>query len=791
MRKLKFKLLVVLFLLTNIIYAQQWLTTPEVFRRQSKTSFIKGINDGSIAIDLKSKVAKTWVVYSDRDNNKLYNQAGGGANGTTLSFMDPLYVTEVKDNWLRVYGAQKQEFVGWIEAKYLLLSIYSLKTEGNTKEDDVSIARKAIILSSLDDINKDDIPDLDKQKNFYYQPEPKQGTEKGSPSAFRIFFVMKEQGGSVLLAETDVLNGSIFTNKGKVFGWIPRANITDWPSRVALEPSRSEEAMKHYSDKTLQGYVDLSKLKKGLDDNIWSKNAEAEFRVGPIRANRMRMPIFEAEAVNGNENIKRVVTIATNAADSESSVEQDEKNKATLEMLIKKSSMTNIVFAIDATSSMRPYSSAVASSINKIIKENARLNQHKLQFGLIVYRDYADGVDAYAVTLLSTDFDKIREKVNSIQFFSKDSDLPEAQYNGLIKGIEKMGFDKEQSNVIVLIGDCGNHDPDKLKIDAVVDVLHKNNINLISYQVANFPDKDDSYFTFNLDAQNYIQLTAKKIKGSTTGVKIKWDKVEGNCYKLRMTEKKDDFENMFGRFIYANPDNPMTPTYLEQSIVETLTEYMFAVDKNILVLKDAGVKNLSGVDGEKASEGLILFIMNSYSMTRLQALDFLSKTEVTKKVYTAIDYTSSGYPALVPVVFLSENEKINLVKALTKLTSGSNCVTTTQKRICLKDNLIEICKSILGPTTSTEAIQEYTMQQVWKLIIGIDFEDKKLGKVRLSEIPDIDDTDFANFNKKFELKAKEFCNKTYEHSDPYKSRRFLLYGSYFYWIPLTDFPGTN
>ena len=786
MNKMKFKILFIAgFLLSTTVIAQNWKTVPDVFRTQCKTSFIEDVNRGAKRLqDLPSNTDWDWVVYSDRENNRLKNRANGSNNGSVLEYMEALYVKEVSDNWLHVYGYENEDEKGWIEARYLLLSLYSLKTEG-----DVSVPRKAIILTSLDDMIEGNIEmdDVLEQKHYYHQPQPTVGAEKGTPNSFTIMFVMKEQDGSVLLSNTDVLNGSIFENSSKVYGWMPKSNITKWNSRVALEPARSADAISEYSGKKLPGYKDLNKLETCLNQKFCDKDERfVEFKVEEIRANRMRKPILRPI----NDNVREIVSIAKNS--SELGEDQVEIYNDILEKLNRKSQMTNIVFAVDATSSMRPYSSAVASSINKIIKENARLNQHKLQFGLIVYRDYADGVDAYAVTPLSTDFDKIREKVNSIQFFSKDSDLPEAQYNGLIKGIEKMDFDPTESNVVILIGDCGNHSPDPrgLELNDVVKVFHKNSINLISYQVKN--NFDDSYFTFNEDAQDFIIKTAEKIiEGKETSLRVQWKGIGSNTYKLDMAQSEDDFENMFGRFIYANANRPMNPTYLEESIVETLSEYMKSVDKNIRVLR-AELSGTGGplIDTETPPEGLIVHIMNKFNCSREDAIDFLNKTEVTTKAFVAIDYHGNGVDAQVPVVFLTENEKITLVKSLRTLTSG-NCVTRSEKKKCLKENLIRVCKSILGPKTSTETIEKFSMQEVWKIIIGIDFEDEKLKDVKLNDILNVNRKDFDRFYDKFEVKAKDFCDKGYEHSNLFKSRRFSLFGSYFYWIPLEDLPGTN
>ena len=119
--------------------------------------------------------------------------------------------------------------------------------------------------------------------------------------------------------------------------------------------------------------------------------------------------------------------------------------------------------------------------------------------------------------------DKILERVNSTKCFSssKDRDLEEAQYNGLINGVNALNLDPTESNVVVLIGDCGNHkiDPRGKKLINVINLFHEKEINLISFQVKN--NFDDSYFTFNEDAQEYILQTADKIfQGKKNAPKI-------------------------------------------------------------------------------------------------------------------------------------------------------------------------------------------------------------------------------------------------------------------------------
>ena len=787
MNKMKLKTIVIVgFLFCSLSsFAENWKTVPDVFTTQCKKSFIDKVNKGSISLqELASNSQSFWIVYSDRENNRLKNRPNGSNNGSILEYMEPLYIKEVRDNWLHVYGFEDEDEKGWIEAKYLLLSHYSLKTEG-----DVSVPRKAIILTSLDQMIEGnvDMDDVLKQKHYYHQPQPKKGTEQGTPNSFTIMFVMKEQDGSVLLANTDVLNSSVFINKKKVFGWMPKSNITKWNSRVALEPARSADAISEYSGEKLPGYKDLNKLESCIKDNFCDKNERfVEFKVEEIRSNRMRKPILSSL----NDNVREIVSIAKNS--SELGEDQVEIYNDILDKLNRKSQMTNVVFAVDATASMRPYFSAVARSINKIIENNERLNQHELKFGLVVYRDYADGNDAFSYEPLNTDFQKIQNSVNNTVCQSRDKDLPEAQYNGLIKGVNALNLDPNESNVVILIGDCGNHSPDPRGVDIydVIKVFHKNNINLISYQVKS--DDDDSYFKFNEDALDFITITAEKIiEDKETTLKVSLKNIGNNTYKLDMAQSENDFENMFGRFIYANANKAMNPIYLEESIVETLSEYMKSVDRNIGILID----RLSGtggplIDTDIPPEGVIVHIMDKLDCSREDAIDFLNKTEVTTKAFVAIDYHGNGVDAQVPVVFLTENEKNTLIKSLRTLNSNE-CVTRAEKKKCLQENLIRVCKSILGPKTSTETIEKFSMQEVWKIIIGIDFEDEELRDVKLRDFIDIGKRDFDRFYDNFMNKSKDFCDKGYEHSNLFKSRRFSLFDSYFYWIPLEDLPGTN
>ena len=231
---------------------------------------------------------------------------GGSNSGSQLGFMQQCVVKEVSGNWLNLFDFKNPEKeLGWIESKYMLLSKFSLKTD-----DAISVPKKAMILTSLDALktNSTILEDINEQKHFYKQPQIKQGAKLSSPKDFKIYFVYKETRNSVLLGDNDQLNGNVITVGKNIMGWIPKANLTDWNTRVCLEPSRSRTALDEYGNKNLFGFTSIKDLNTCLNYQICSEeSAVVQFKVGDIPANQMRMPILN----NIDENLKEIVSIAS------------------------------------------------------------------------------------------------------------------------------------------------------------------------------------------------------------------------------------------------------------------------------------------------------------------------------------------------------------------------------------------------------------------------------------------------------------------------------------------------
>ena len=332
----------------------------------------------------------------------------------------------------------------------------------------------------------------------------------------------------------------------------------------------------------------------------------------------------------------------------------------------------------------------------------------------------------------------------------------------------------------------------------VTELLYNNNMNIISFQVNICDNEGESYQKFKRDSRTYIREVAKNIVSDKVKLKPQLKKIGGYAFKLDLSEEgRRDYNNMFGRFVYAS-EEPMNPNFLKETIVESMSEYMNVIDSNIVLIENRRWEpihrdpdNSSEIDTENPPKGLILHIMNTLNCDQATAINFLNRTEVTTRAYVAIEY-SEGTDALKPVVFLSELEKDNLKKSLRGVLI-KNKMSKNDKKKLFQDKLVAVCKTILGDKISESTIKGYTLNEVWQVILGVEFNGHKdLKNIKLRRI--VDDVPHELISKlltDFQDKASDFVETDYQRSNRFDSRRFLLNGVYFYWIPLEDLPGTK
>lgn len=778
------QILGLLILIPNILFAQTgYIERPEKFSNYLKASFVKSIEfDNEIVESHLSPSVKgsIWIVYSAKSDNPLSLRPGPSLvlNGKTLQFMQQLAVKEVQGNWLLVASlvsksgskVTRDVELGWIHASELILSEFALLNEG-------SIPKKAMIILSLDAIKAGEATQSNTARKFYDAPQLNRSQENGKfAQKFEIYFILKETDGALLLSKTDKLNGSEAIISGNVPGWFRKSNITNWDHRVCFELNYIDpNAVRSYTGKRIFGFNSAP----DLDQFVASAGSETPkpiFQL-PLTSEMpspydYRLPVLK----NLDENKKEVITIA--ALENKGVKQSDVAKK--IEALKEKRSNINIVFAIDGTGSMKDYYQPVMNSIIRIIQNNKLTNAaNTIRFGLIVYRDYADGVREVEIDRLTTDYNQIIKRLSEVDCSSKNKELPEAQYNGLLKGIDKMGLQESHSNVLIVVGDAANKQPDSkgLTLGQVVDKLFDYKMSLIGFQVmvGNHP----TFVQFSYDMQDYLKKTARKYPIPPANVKLEKIEVK-NTYKLNMLGKegKETELFMFGRFTYASNNRPMDVKVLELNVEEAIFEYIQKVEQERALLES--VRSSSIIFTQTVVDKLIL---DGFTPDEIELLR--KEGELAKKGFTAKRQYNQPINAFKPVVFLSHNERLDMLATLKRLKNAASSGTSTKAKGAFKVAILEQVKKMLGEV-SDDNILNKNMDEIWRIMLAVDFTGNATIKTtKLRDLDQLSDAVFSDFYQSFSRKADYFASASY------RERSFKMGGQTFYWIPLSDIPGNE
>jgi hypothetical protein len=677
-----------------------------------------------------------------------------------------------------VYSGEFEE-LGWIKCSNLILNSYALLNKN-------SIPRKAMALVSLDDA-KVQLQKVDIEKfKLYYGPD--NDSEKGEAKKFEIYYVFKEVKGKKLLARADKLSGSQISLESNVAGWIANFHVTDWDSRLCLEISSKTDAVNSYSNKEIPVYPTIEKLTSFLNSGIEKTDGSImKFNLKPSRPDPyiMRMPVISNLDNQLNKEVATVGSLekSTDQQDVASIMRKIQNAKNKLENV-------NILFVIDGTVSMKAYFKPVAKSIEKIIQNNNLLGaNNKLRFGVVIYRDYPDEEGAVEVEPLTANYEDVIRKIANTECKSNpmDPNLPEAQYNGIINGLKKAGLNKDQSNIIVLIGDAGNHNPDPqgLNINQVCQTLKDYEASLVTFQVIN--GKDQTYTDFNFDAQDMLIKTGGLYKDRS---RVKLEEVDlKNTYKLNFKSASGSKDipdlYMFGRFTYASGTEPMATSLLEKNIVNTTREYVLWVE-NVLSM----CENIKTGNSDLYSEDIIIYLKTKLGLTENDIGKLKKIKEFSFIGYTATRFYGNDVDCYQPVVFLSQDELSQTIDIF-KLYRDEN-QTGTEKKDNLKKVLVAQTMKMLGEV-SEDNILDKNLEDIWQIILAIPFDKKgkygSLGKKKLRDLNKLSDKEMSNYMESF---FNDFDSKIRNFQiDAFRPYSFETANQTFYWIPLSRFPGND
>jgi len=453
---------------------------------------------------------------------------------------------------------------------------------------------------------------------------------------------------------------------------------------------------------------------------------------------------------------------------------------------------------------MEDFYPVINSGIKEIITMNNAKYKKQLRFGAAIYRDYADEERAFDISPLSGSVQQVKNFLAGVKCESvaPASSKHENQYQGMVKAVEKAGLRKEQSNVIILVGDAGNHQPDSkgLTSKMVGQKLVKYNANLIAFQVIN--GRHRAYSDFNRDARDYINYLAfNSYNSRQLKPTIKKLSSPKNTYELqytRLKSKRTDLfvEAAFGRFIYADFDQSMPLQTLQVNLTEAMDIYIGAIEDAIQFYKRV-IENANNdadnskdpIDLEAPEMQALIEILMEGGLSKKQAEEVIQGLRsFAVKGYTATHFFNSDLPCFKQVVFMSSSEVDEIVNKLSKFSEDA---TIAQAKKQVYDVLLEQTKVMLSEQ-SEDRVLNMTLDEIWQVLLDTPFDVNgkygTLGDTRLTDLtnlPSSKEPFYNAFISEFTQSISNFNTRTL------KEHEFRLYDDVFYWVPIKQIPGNG
>lgn len=752
---------------------------------------------------------KPWIVFSDRDNNITYSSPSiSSAKFSELRFNEELRVAQIENGMALVYvekinGTQYPKISeaavcrGWVPMSKLLLW-------NSCPTDEHGIYYKALLCVNLDNVN-------DKSNiGFGYLAPDKNAAKVRLSADMNFYFIMKRQNGMALLSTQSKIpfhsnDGDVKAYSSQVlYYWVPEQSYVPWNQRSCLEPTWKHDDVEYFAAKGICSYIYGNKQLSGkwISKIPFEKKTSQKYEQFLYRMDgeSLRYPILD-DGTNSVFNMSTFSSLGgtaegTAAGEKSATQKLDEAKRKELE----KRSHINLGIVIDGTSSMEPYYPAVKEAIKEGIKYFSK--NSKVKVGVVIFRDYADG-DAGLVEVMPLTPSNNLARVNAfldsggsygIKSSPKDMTQTEALYCGMDTALEKLAYRDGESNMMLVIGDCGNDASDnRYSKDGIIQKLVAKKISLMSFQVQN--RNVIAYSSFNTQLTEMIRKSLlANYNAYNAAIKV----------KATVRKEKDgfDYHGNASPEIYvcnhrsADPavnDGKMEPSKLTEAMTSSIGGFADAIKTQIELVFAAGRNTTQakietfGSSTGKAQDRIDIsedFLKKTLGASYLEALEE-SKALINFRGY-AKRQDDSGRDFYKPVIFISREEFEELIKRMAPVNEIAKTSLANDRGPYIEAMKAMVKSFAPGMTDADMASLDNT--QITKIIGGLNEAAESLTKYRLDDISNKSIVSNAMYNKIVKDFARKFDNLKKIHDSKKYEFKKEFNGACYYWIPIEDLP---
>ena len=764
---------------------------------------------------LKSSDSKRlWYVIAKEDNMPAWKSPVDRTEISNIPFGQSLIVIGKENDKIEVVdgsaaaGGMKlypnsSFYYGWIPISKVIPSAFAPKDSKNNQ-----LSQKAMCILNIDgelmktgDIETEytvyknstgnNKSNLIAQANYIYYVYDRIGTSKNGRSLL------------TLNSKLEIKNNSAL--KTEILGWVDNNFVQLFNTRICYEPNWTPMSQSDYQNTNIGAFKSYNYADrfKTTGNAVNEAMVTVPRKLNGRRIDRSIQRLIQMEPpVN---NIVKVGAIGKLQGNGNSNSDVSQMTKQRFQDDMRKFGKLNVLFVMDATSSMINYRSSVANAIiesmNQIKNELDGGVVNQLKFGVSVYRDYADGSQVYDNIPLTTNHTQVSNWVNNISCMSKDNDMPEAVFQGLEKALKSLNQDEK--NLVIWIGDCGNHKNDTKTITEteIGRLAAKKNVSWVSFQVK--LGNDPSYRDFQAQVLKISRNTAQEFLKKTRLNNEYSEKFirEGLQYSPNETkldlmqefpknEVQPEDATMYAKTRTAKRGAEMNPVQLKSEIVSAVSS-MYQQHKDNMVL----LKNLSGIlNNVKDANGLNPDLLATFRSLGYSDEDIknLAQKEFRLESYIALKCNDKYERAYREVVFISENELGDIREFIKEVVSASNAADSRAKLYkALLKQMIKFFGEGEGNKKAIKSaeniIKQMTLNEIWNSLFGMDFKyeggDNRLAQIKSDKFDD----DWVNV---FKNKLDQSLDKLSSIDASYPIQK-QINNQTFYYIEREFFPGAR
>ena len=489
----------IFFIIINIIFLSLIGCSPITpLTRAKKTPKIYTQNFCCEEKVKKSLEKRTpWIVYSDRDENPSYYNAGGKVVLKKASYMESFLVIGKKGTYLRLVkydpniiennslkNRKQIVYYGWVHRDNLLLSSHAIT--------DINSGRSYKMIATM----KNDKALIDTELLFskdslilYKEPELLNPIKK--IALHSLVYLYKKN---------DDRRKSLVFVKTKINPENAKEVISGWTSSSLIAPY-GNLFYSQLSQIPLQKLTIIDASKKAITQEPTSIfQSEGDFmELNPITSTKQEGNVVALDtyapinAIDNNENY--VYGLSGNPI----TYKQFKKLKDNLKHI-------NIVFAFENHPNVKSNFEQLVISINQFKNQLPRKGNVIYRIGAVI----GFGMDNNTLLeiSLSKDLDTTLKELDKLADIKNQiSDSKEGSWKATLKASQILTKYKDENNIIVSIGESGNNN-EKVE-DPLIQSITNVQARVLGYQV--YADTGNSFNNFVLQIQDIILRTAKEI----------------------------------------------------------------------------------------------------------------------------------------------------------------------------------------------------------------------------------------------------------------------------------------